>query len=357
MFGMLGMLITSVLVPLLGLLAMILFEGNYYDFFRKIGRIPGTAMIVLILMLIGPFAGIPRCIAISHSTLTATFGIDAFPGVNLLTFSAFSCLIIFLFTYRPTKILGLLGKVLTPLLLLSLGVIAVKGLFGMPPAGLSEHGRFETFLNGFVEGYNTMDLLASFFFSSVVLVCLRQQFKNEDEQKNRKRMMTIAIFGALIAAFLLTVIYFSFSLLAAGYSNSLDSVANHQLLGTLAYQILGPYGSPVVGASVLFAVLTTEIALTAIFSKFLQEKILRNKIPYHFALVITLAIAFCVSTLQFDGIVALVNPVLQFFYPALIALALLNILHKVYNFKHIKLLFYGTVATTFLVRLLFVGGA
>src|SRR5262245_32752684 len=127
-YGIVGLILTAVCVPLLGLMAMMLYDGNYSSFFRRIGRVPGFLVTLLILGLIGPFGGIPRCIAISYATLEA-FRFETLSWMNLPLFSAISCVLIFLFTFRPGKVLDLLGYVLTPILLLSLAVIVTKGLW------------------------------------------------------------------------------------------------------------------------------------------------------------------------------------------------------------------------------------
>jgi branched-chain amino acid:cation transporter, LIVCS family len=344
-FGVMGLILTAVFVPLLGLLAMLLFDGHYSNFFRRIGKWPGFVVSLLILGLIGPFGGIPRCITISSSTLEA-FQTGSFTWINLPVFSAISCILIFLFTYRPRRVLDLLGFVLTPVLLLSLALIVVKGLVMMPPSQHSSHTAWEAFSKGIVSGYNTMDLLAAFFFSSVVLLCLQK-----GEIKERKNMLSTAVTGSLIAAILLSFVYICFSFLAAGYGETLSGIAPDQLLGTLAQKLLGNQAGLVASITVCFACFTTEIALTAIFADFLRT-LLKEKISYPAALVITLVLSFLVSTLHFGGISALLAPVLQVCYPALILLALLNILYKLYDFKPVKSLFYGTLGTSLLIQLL-----
>src|ERR1700722_3772174 len=228
-YGIFGLILTAVLVPLTGLLAMMLYEGNYSHFFSRIGKWPGFLIVVSILGLIGPCGGIPRCITISFSTLDA-FGFESIRWLNLPIFSLFSCLCIFLFTYRPRQILSLLGYVLTPILLLSLSLIVGKGIWDMPATDPSMYTRWETFSRGLLDGYNTMDLLAAFFFSSVVLHCLKQ--KNEGIAFSGKRgMLGIAVWGGLLAAILLSLVYICFSFLAAGYSHELQEVTSDQLLG------------------------------------------------------------------------------------------------------------------------------
>ena len=346
LYGILGLVFTAVLVPLMGLLAMMLYDGNYFSFFQRIGKLPGFLVALSILGLIGPFGGIPRCIAISFSTLDA-FSFDSIKWMQLSVFSGISCLLIFLFTYRPRKILSLLGYVLTPLLLLALAVIVCKGFWLMPEIGVSSHTRWETFSKGLLDGYNTMDLLASFFFSSVVLICLRNNRVVE-----RGARLKIAIWSSVIAAALLSGVYICFSFLAAGYSQELGRVASDQLLGTLAHRLLGPQAGLIAGLAVCFACFTTEIALTAVFSEFLHRTLFKEKIPYALALCLTLTVSFLISTLNFNGISNFLVPILQVCYPALIVLTLLNILYKLWDFKPVKPLFYGTIFLTFMTYLM-----
>ncbi len=349
LFGISGLIITAVLVPLMGLLAMLLYNGDYMAFFRRIGKVPGFLVAVMILGLIGPFGGIPRCITISYSTLNA-FGLESVKGINLTSFSLLSCALIFLFTIKPNRLLTLLGYVLTPILLLSLALIGIKGLFQMPTPAISSHGSWEVFSKGVLEGYNTMDLLATFFFSSVVLLCLRkgQEAENVSVHENRT-FISVALKGSVIAAVLLTAVYLVFSFVSAGFSSSLETVPNHQMLGALAYQILGPYAGMIASVAVSFACLTTEIALTVVFAEFLHKTLFKEKLSYPACLVGTLFLSFLVSTLKFEGISSFIVPILQACYPALIVLCILNILYKLYNFRPVKGIFYGTVGMTFLL--------
>lgn len=341
LYGILGLIVTAVFVPLTGLLAMILYEGDYHSFFRRIGKIPGAFIAISILGLIGPFAGIPRCITISFSTLDA-FGFQSVQWMKLWSFSIFSCLLLFLCTYRPRRILSLLGYVLTPLLLLSLALIVGKGFIGMPSLDSADHTRWRSFAQGLLDGYNTLDLLAAFFFSSVVLMCLRKNHGNDVvEKKNR---MTVAMLGSLIAAALLSMVYICFSFLAAGYRSELTTVASDQLLGTLAHQLLGTQAGLIATVAVCFACFTTEIALTAIFAGFLHKTVFKEKIPYTVALLVTLVVSFLISTLHFSGISAFLVPIVQVCYPALIVLSIVNILHKIYGFKPVKRYVYVTLA-------------
>ena len=94
-FGILGLILTAVLVPFLGLIAAILFKGDYEAFFERLGKWPGFILIVLILALIGPFGALPRTITLSFAT-TRMF----YPSLSLIFFSLVAHLLIFVLTVR-----------------------------------------------------------------------------------------------------------------------------------------------------------------------------------------------------------------------------------------------------------------
>src|SRR5580700_8600887 len=64
--GLVGFLLTAVALPFIGLFAMILFDGNYNEFFNRLGIVPGQMLLFVCLMIIGPVIAIPRIITLSH---------------------------------------------------------------------------------------------------------------------------------------------------------------------------------------------------------------------------------------------------------------------------------------------------
>src|ERR1700722_1863070 len=126
-FALMGLLITGVSLPLLGLISMMLFQGNYHAFFGRIGKWPSLALIFIIQVILGPVGSIPRLITLSYATLKPYL-----PEMSLAFFSILVCLLILVFTLKPRQVIHILGVVLTPLLLLSLGTILAIGFFSHP---------------------------------------------------------------------------------------------------------------------------------------------------------------------------------------------------------------------------------
>lgn len=320
-WGLSGFLITAVMMPFIGLLAMFRYKGKIRLFFSPLGKIPGLAVATLVISLLGPLGAAPRCIALTHSTLSLSF-----PGISLILFSISACALIFLFSYRENHLLKLLGYILSPLMIALLILVIIKGFIDAPEQALvaTNLSKSSHFWNGLTEGYNTMDLLAAFFFAPIVISSLGNSEKNQ----NFNRFVLIA---SGIGAFLLALVYIGFCYLAYLYAPQLAGISHDQLLGAIAIKILGSYAGIIVGLTVAFACLTTAIALIAAFASFIEKEILRERIGYIPILITSLLITFGVTTLEFQGIALLLNPVLEICYPGLILLTFYNFLKPLSN--------------------------
>jgi branched-chain amino acid:cation transporter, LIVCS family len=334
-FAIVGLILTAALMPAAGVFAMILFEGNYRNFFGRLGNIPGFILALTTISLLGPLGSTPRCIALAYTTLKSSF-LD----LSVPLFSALACVVIFLFTIKKKRILALLGWVLTPILLLALLTIIVMGFFTASEIKIVEQSNASLFLYGLKEGYNTMDLLASFFFSSAILNMLRLKSKDQTEQPYLKT----ALWASVIGTFLLALVYICFSYLASFHGNQLSLHAKDELLAAISHKIAGPYGGLLVCVTIAMACLTTAIALISAFADFVQKEIFQEKVSYEVTLVGSLIITYIVSTYEFTGISAFLGPVLQICYPGLIVLTAVNISHKLYKFEPVKLPVFVTFA-------------
>lgn len=337
-YAMIGLALSAILVPFLGLISMTVFDGNYRQFFSRIGTIPGLVLATLILALIGPFGALPRCITLSFATSQLFV-----PSLSMIWFSLIACLLTFLFAYKQSRLLDLLGYVLTPLLIISLALIIVLGVVNATGIPEAEASPQESFILGLVNGYQTMDLLGAFFFSSVVLVCLQRELDPERTHPYHQ-LVILALKASVIGAGLLGVFYLGFCYVAAYNASYLEDVAPQAILGTLALHTLGPSAGIIACTAVAVACLTTAIALAAVFAQFLYQDVCRETINYPTGLVITLAIAFFVSTWEFNGIAAALAPFLQVCYPGLIVLSIVNLMYKLTGFRWVKTPVYATFA-------------
>lgn len=320
-----GILFTGVVVPFLGVLGMMLYKGDIYSFFSCFGKKGTFLFSFLALALMGPFGVLARCLTVAHGALLLLL-----PNASLPLTSLLMCLVIYFLTVNKNKIVTTLGTVLTPFLLLAIALIAFFGLNqGTLPETTTPSG-WNALKNGFFQGYQTMDLLAAFFFSQFVIKHLHSKLSPNDGETSLLRHFYKS---SLIGAGILSSVYFALVLLGWIYSPLLTHTPPQEMLGVIAIESLGTIAAPCVCLAVLFACLTTAIVLASLFADFLRSEVTKDKIGNKQALLITLTIGFVVSTFDFAGIARFLGPVLEAIYPALIALTLVNIANKFFGVK------------------------
>lgn len=337
-FSMLGLLITGVSLPLLGLISMMLFEGDYRAFFGRIGKGTSILLIFIIQAILGPIGSIPRLITLSFATLKPYLPSE----ISLVFFSVLACILILAFTIRPQKVVEILGLFLTPILLISLGAILIIGFMNHPEANYNPITHSAAFSNGLKVGYNTLDLIASFIFAPLVMshfLCDKDPSKD-----SRKLIFKKMVKASLIAAGLLSLMYIGLTYVASFYTPFLDpSHRPEERLSAISMFLLGPHGALISCIAVAMACLTTAIPLVSICADYIREDLLKSDNKW-IPLIMTLAISSFIANLGFMGIANMLGPILQILCPGLIVLSLLNIFHKLYETRVHKIPVFATFA-------------
>jgi LIVCS family branched-chain amino acid:cation transporter len=338
--GMFGFLLTAVILPFTGLLAMILFDGNYHSFFNRLGKTTGEFLIFLCMMIIGPIVAIPRIITLSHIMIAPFIPWPLLQDIHPLSSFIFAVIflaITFVATYRPGKIVEVIGNVITPALLVSLSIIIVKGLSYVDAAGEVDAPLCEIFSINVLRGYETLDLIASIFFASIVINILKSKIQGE----NKTQRLAITCFKAgSIGVGLLSVVYVGMGLLGVyhGHIATNMSMNSGELFSKISFAIMGSCGALVIATAVLMACLSTAIALSAVIARYTQITLCRNTISYKTALLITLIASIPLSTNGLSTVLALTGgPLVYVGYPVIIALTFCNILHKLCGMNSIRL--------------------
>lgn len=318
-YASIGFFITAVLLPLGGIVAMVFYRGNYCAFFASLGKTGGLLAILALLAVWIPLGSGPRCVALAYASMLPY--LESPPSLWLI--SALYCLIVFVVVYKKSRILDVLGYVLTPLLLICLALIIGKGIdFHALPIASITGNSFALFFRGLTEGYNTMDLIASFFFSASVIEILRNSTRDE------AGALVKTFKASLVGASLLAIVYIGLICLATSHEGALYDTPKEQLLVHIAKDLLGVQLGLVASVAVFLACFTTSVALATVFANFLAEKLLGNAKYYPLALAFTQLITFGMSIAGLKGITAITEPILQVFYPMLMILIVINVGRK-----------------------------
>lgn len=308
----LGFLLTAVAFPFFGVLAMIVYKGDYSAFFSCLGKRTGTLLTALLLTAWVPLGSGPRCIVLAYASSTTYLNLPP-----LWVWSLFSCILIAVIAYKKSRMLDFLGYILTPLLLLCLCIIILQGLWD-PSFSSSSYSNGELFFEGLKEGYNTMDLIAAFFFSASIIDLLRKT--------NTDNPIKLSLKSCSVGVLLLGIVYFFLIALSAAYSQSLEGIPKEQLLAQIAKIVLGSKMGIIAMVTIILACFTTLLALTSVYTDFLMNTLFyKHPKSKQLSLFTTLLSTFIFSTLGLKGITFITAPILQVFYPLLIVLIVINV--------------------------------
>ena len=339
-FAIAGFIVTGVLVPILGLVSAALFGGDYKKFFAMTGRLPGAIIALLCMLLLGPFGATPRCITLVHGAIKWHV-----PGLDLFVFSLAAAVLIFLATMRKSSIVDLMGRLFGPIKLLLLLTIIVVGLFSSvtPPASLMTDAG--AFMRGFSDGYLTLDLIATIFFSALIAASIKAHHTGSKPLTSRQ-LAGYGLKAGLIGGSLLGLVYVGFSFATAKQAAGLSMTEDAQLLSAITTILLGAKATILANITMAIACMTTAIALTAVFADYLAHEVFFGKIKYIHALLMTVSLNFAMTNLGFAGLAQIIAPLVLVCYPALIVLSLANIAHVLWKFQYVK----EVVLTTVLIN-------
>ena len=310
-----GFFITGVGLPLLGILAFTK-GGSLDEFASKVSKKFNTAYLTTLILVIGPLFAIPR-------TGSTTFEMGVLPLIEGIDpkIAAIACSVIFFgitlfLVLNESKVTDVLGKFLTPIILIILALITIFGILnpiGQPVASVIEGSQFSY---GFINGYQTMDALASVLFGVIIVKGL--EGKGVTDSKEQKVFLTGAGF---IAALGLGLIYFSLIYLGAQIS-SIQNLSTAQTALMVAELTLGSSGKIAFGICVAAACLTTSVGLTALVSDWFSKL---TNVSYKKVAIITCIFSAILAVAGLDYIISLAVPVLVILYPVTIVLIVLNI--------------------------------
>ena len=234
------------------------------------------------------------------------------------------------FALRPGKILIWIGKVLNPIFLLFLGILVVVALLS-PSASISAVapvGSYaaQPFFTGFLEGYNTMDALASLAFGVVVIQVIRDLGVEEPGS-----IAASTVRSGIFSCLLMAVIYLAVTIVGTQSRGLFAPAENGGVaLAQIAQHYLGGVGLLILAATVTLACLKTAVGLVTSCAETFSTIFPRGP-KYAVWAVIFSIMSFVFANLGLSAIITYSLPVLMFLYPLAIVLILLALFGKFFG--------------------------
>lgn len=310
----LGFIITGVLTTFLGIMAVVFSGNNFVDLGNRINPQFSMIISIIIMLIIGPLVAVPRT-----GATTFEIGIEPlFPQISPIVSAIIFFGLTFLLALSASKVVDIIGRYLTPFLLITLLTLIIIGILNPNSTEfMSSLSNLEAFKSGFREGYQTMDALGSFVIISIIISSIIQ--KGYDDDKNKKNM---TIKAGLIAMSGLAIIYGGLVYLGATSGYPIDGeVKRTELLLHISRGLLGTSGTAVLSFGIALACLTTAIALSTAAAQFFSD-LSKNKIGYKTMLAIVCLVSGYLSIAGVDKIIQYAFPFLALVYPITVTMAL-----------------------------------
>lgn len=320
----LGFAISGVLIPFLGLFVIALYEGDYLKFLACIGRKPAFVVALILIVLIGLVVGTPRTSVVAFGTF------QSFLPASKWSFYIFNAVffgLAYLACIRKNAVVSFLGAILSPIKITCLLALIAIGLFEFSPATSDATTAWHSFSQSLLTGYQTMDLLAAFFFCAFIYkyIC----FKTREQQVVNRAKITLL--ASLVGAGLLLLVYIGFLLVANQHAVSLDKVATQDMIGAVAKLLLPGFAASFIAVVVTLACFSTALALFAVTSDFLHDKVFNKRVHYQPILFIVALITYLMSNAGFTVLMKIAVPILNVLYPALLVLTVTNLLGRLFR--------------------------
>lgn len=299
----------------LAALFAVLRSGSPEHMTRRIGKVPSTLLMSAIILCIGPMLAIPRTAATTYEMSLAPL----VSGFSPVLFSVLFFAVILLLCLRESAVVDIVGKVLTPVLLLGLLILIVKGVLD-PIGPVPDQVLVDNVpVTGIEAGYQTMDVLAAAVFGIIILQSARD--KGYTDPKDQARVVAGA---GIVAGSALLVVYLGLTYLGVTTSRFFDlSVLRTFLVVSIVRNLMGNAGIILFSIVVALACITTAVALVSSAASYFS-KLSGGRLRYTWLVIAICLFSAAAANLGLDQIVSIAAPILSIVYPPTLVLICLS---------------------------------
>ncbi|HUE94395.1 branched-chain amino acid transport system II carrier protein [Pseudomonas sp.] len=315
----LGFLLTGVGLPLLTIVALARVGGGMALLTAPLGRRAGTLFAVAVYLAIGPLFATPRTAVVSFEMGIAPFTGNQATPLLIYTLAYFAA-VLFL-ALNPGQLVDRIGKYITPVLLAALLVLGAAAL--LLPAGeigpVAADYQAAPFVQGFLQGYLTMDTLGALVFGIVIATAIRDHGVTDG-----KLITRYSVIAGLIAAVGLSLVYLALFYLGATSQGIAGEAQNGvQILTAYVQHTFGTAGSLLLAVVITLACLTTAVGLLTACGEFFSKLL---PLSYRTVVIALGLFSLLVANQGLTQLISFSIPVLVGLYPLAIVLVALSLL-------------------------------
>lgn len=351
--GFIAYFLADAVLGICSVFAMMKVGGDVDRLTGTVGRTGSVIINTAVIACIGPLLAIPRNAAVTFEMgIAPLLGIDPQSRIVRLVFSLVFFGVVILLTVRPSKVIEILGKYLTPILVIAIAVLIIRGIIA--PAGTAGPAVSVSLIkDGIYNGYQTLDLMAAIFFAIIVIDGIRNLHLPSARDEHRT-----VIFASVIAGAILCFVYGGMAYLGAStgslWTEEFMSGEINQagLVVSITNALLGNLGVVVLSVIVSLACLTTAIGLTSSAAAYFSRLLLgpehsetgrkgdrectdaggkggrRRLSGYEGMVIFMCAVSTVLCNFGLSAIISFAAPVLMLFYPTVMFLTLTTLVRE-----------------------------
>ena len=332
--AMIGFLIAAIGLPVMGFIAVAL-AGTARELAGRVHPKFGEFFVAAVYLAIGPCLAIPRTSSTAFEMLVPLLPEGVSLGTARLVFAVGFFVVAFALTLRPGVITHVLGRITGPalialiVLVVGAAVISPLGPAAAPQAPYDAGAAVQ----GFLTGYQTMDLLASLAFGIIIAETIHELGVTDD-----KRVAFEISRSGVIAGVLMAIIYCGLGLAGMQLGTVMPDATNGAaILARSASMHFGLAGTVVVFAIFFLACMNVCIGLISCCSRYFcetyvveggaeaSEEAMRR--PFAVLAFVFAAFSCVLSNVGLDVILMFSVPMLNALYPVAIVLVLMGLVH------------------------------
>ncbi|MGI5948925.1 branched-chain amino acid transport system II carrier protein [Peptoniphilus sp.] len=317
-----GFAVADAGLGLLAIIALSKYDGSLNVLASRVNKVFAVIISTAIILCIGPFLATPRTAATTYEiAILPIFG----ESVNRYLFSALFFVVVTILTIKPSKVVDIVGKFLTPALLICIAILIINGILN-PIGEIANTTMIDNVLEkGIKDGYQTMDAIAGCMFSLVVINAVKEM-----NYSSKKLEIKATIISGVIAALCLALIYGGLVYIGAQvsglgiYDVNVDTT---ELLVDITNRVMGGVGVYILAIITALACLTTAIGLISATGNFFAD-LTKKENSYGTFVIIASVVSALISMLGVSQIIAISAPILETLYPCAMTIVIVGLFSK-----------------------------
>lgn len=333
--AMTGFLVAGIGLPVLGIVAVAL-VGTARELADRVHPLFSSIFVAAIYLAIGPCLAIPRTSSTAFEMLIPLFPQGAPIGTIRLVFSIAFFAVAYALAMHPGTLTKLLGRITGPALILLLVMVVGSSL--VSPAGVAQapQAPYDSAapIQGFLAGYQTMDLLVSLTFGIVIA----ENIKELGVSDSHGLMREISRAG-IVAGVLMALVYCGLAQVGASFGSVMPHATNGAALLTASATLhFGIAGTVIIAAIYLLACLNVCIGLISCCGTYFAETFgaaapnaqtrMLGRIPYAGWAAAFAVFSCVVSNVGLDAILTFSVPLLSALYPVSIVFVIMGMARR-----------------------------